>query len=457
MASEFEKNVRRTMDGLRIHPSGEVWQRVEEQIRENKRKRRILFFIIFSLIGLALAGYGIFNFPGRLGHNSGVASIKKNDGLKEAPKNSSSQTPNGTKIIKNVPSYNELVTTQKATLAQTPTVNKRLSKNLNRSNIKEASSEEANNSTQEISSAEKTEFQVDTTQVANLNNLSLNNDQLTHSDNQNKMVNPLDSKIIGVNDSAVSKTPEKPKPQMKNQNKWKWGMNISLGASTITQDAFSFKGTSYSDVYALSAPGSATGGPTSSVFYGPAGNNAAFAFKAGFQMKDEISHRSSMSVGLMYAYMADKIKIGQGGGYNQSSASSRPAYYAATPQNTYTEHFHFIELPLSYDWRMTKNSSRYFSLTGGMSGSYLVSTNALVYDTAQHGIYYQDNSLFTRMHFNLMAGTAYHVSTTKTEFAIGPKFSFDLTKLINSDVDKRKYFLYVGLDTRLFFERGKNK
>jgi hypothetical protein len=56
-----------------------------------------------------------------------------------------------------------------------------------------------------------------------------------------------------------------------------------------------------------------------------------------------------------------------------------------------------------------------------------------------------------------MAGGAYHMTTTKTEFAIGPQFSFDLTKLINSDVDKRKYFLFVGVDTRIFFDKGKSR
>jgi outer membrane protein with beta-barrel domain len=462
MASEFEKNVRRTMEGLRVHPSAEVWQRVEEQIRENKRKRRILFFVIFSLIGLALAGYGIINFPGRPGLNSDVAKVRTSDGLNEAPKNSSSQTTPTVKIIENIPSYSELVKSQKATRTQSLTTNNPLSNNVNHLKVEKGSAEEASNSRQEISSTEKKQFQVDTGQAANSKSLSLDNSQSTHSDYQNKIANPFDSKMIDANDSAVGKTAEGStsvkKQQMKNQSKWKWGINFSLGASTITQDAFSFKGTSVSDAYALNVPSNANGGgPASGVFYGPSGNNAAFAFKAGFQLKNEISPRSSMSVGLMYAYMADKIKVGQSGGSNQSSSSSRAAYYAATPQNTYTEHFHFIELPLIYDWRMTKNSSRYFSLTGGMSSSYLVSTNALVYDTAQHGIYYQDNSLLTRMHFNLMGGIGYHVSTTKTEFAIGPQFSFDLTKLINSDVDKRKYFLYVGLDTRIFFEKANRK
>jgi len=460
MASEFEKNVRSTMDGLKVHPSAEVWQKVEQRIRENKRKRRILFFIVFSLIGLALAGYGIINLPGRSGLNSEVASVR----TKEAPKNSTPQnSSNGAKISEKIPSYNKLIKTQKAaagvTRAQSSTANKRKSRKVNRSNGGERLPEEPNNSTPEIASHKKTDFKVDST---NSKNPSLNNGPLTRSDGQNKIADPLDSKIIGANDSAIRKAPEKlisvTKPQMKNQNKWKWGIDISLGASTITQDAFSFKGASYSDATAYSAPSSAnSGGPTSGAFYGPSGNNAAFAFKAGFQIKNEISARSSVRAGLMYVYLADKIKVGQSGSSNQSSGSSQSAYYAATPQNTYTEHFHFIELPLSYDWRMPRNSNRYFSLTGGMSGSYLVSTNALVYDTAQHGIYYKDNSLFTRMHFNLMGGTAYHVSTTKTEFAIGPQFSFDLTKLINSDVDKRKYFLYVGLETRIFFEKANRK
>jgi len=463
MASEFEKNVRRTMEGLRVHPSDDVWLRVEEQIRDNKRKRRIFFFLIFSLVGLALAGYGIFNLPGRPDVKTEVANARSKNAVKEATKNATLHTTaNWDKIVETVPSYNEADKANKrvvgATFPQISTRIRRVSKNMNRI-IEEKSPEEVRKALPEISSAEKTRNQVDTT---NSMSLSLNNDQLRESRSQTKRVDSADSSSTAqlFNDSSTNKSSEKltsvKKPQMKNQSKWKWGVNISFGASTITQDAFSFKGTFYSDALAYSAPGNAAGGPTSGGFYGPSGSKAAFAFKAGVHRKKEISSRSSVSAGLMYAYLADEIKVGQSALYTQSSSASRSAYYTGAPQNTYTEHFHFIELPLTYDWRMTKNSNRYFSLTGGMSGSYLVSTNALVYDTAQHGIYYHDNSLFTRMHFNLMVGTAYHV-TTKTEFAIGPQFSFDLTKLINSDVDKRKYFLYVGLDTRIFFERRKSK
>src|SRR4051794_13812100 len=63
-ANEFEKNVRKEMDEFKLHPPEEVWPKIEESIREKNRKRRVLFFILFSLIALMLGGYGIYNFSG---------------------------------------------------------------------------------------------------------------------------------------------------------------------------------------------------------------------------------------------------------------------------------------------------------------------------------------------------------------------------------------------------------
>src|SRR5689334_14478436 len=63
--NEFEKNVRREMDEFKVHPSEEVWSSIEKKIRENKRKRRIVFFVLFSVIALIMGGYAIYNFPGQ--------------------------------------------------------------------------------------------------------------------------------------------------------------------------------------------------------------------------------------------------------------------------------------------------------------------------------------------------------------------------------------------------------
>jgi len=56
MSSEFERKVRKIMEELRADPSAEVWQRIQERIKENKRKRRVL--------SLRLCHHGSHNFSG---------------------------------------------------------------------------------------------------------------------------------------------------------------------------------------------------------------------------------------------------------------------------------------------------------------------------------------------------------------------------------------------------------
>ena len=84
-------------------------------------------------------------------------------------------------------------------------------------------------------------------------------------------------------------------------------------------------------------------------------------------------------------------------GSSQSAFSL--SYYTGAPQQTYTDHFHFIELPLSYNWRVTNNTDHFLSLNAGVSPSYLLATNALLYDTTAGGIYYHNKDLVTKTQF----------------------------------------------------------
>src|SRR5437773_2453042 len=64
------------MNEFKIHPSDEVWPRVEQRIRKEKRKRRIIFFFLFACIGLALGGYGIYNYSGRQNVEAQIGTAK---------------------------------------------------------------------------------------------------------------------------------------------------------------------------------------------------------------------------------------------------------------------------------------------------------------------------------------------------------------------------------------------
>jgi hypothetical protein len=111
---------------------------------------------------------------------------------------------------------------------------------------------------------------------------------------------------------------------------------------------------------------------------------------------------------------------------------------------------------LSFNWRVTNNTDHFLSLSAGVSPSYLLGTNALLYDTAAGGIYYHNKDLVTRTHFNFISGISYQFKNKKNlEFSIGPQFSFDVSEVFKTDLDKRKYFLYTGIDARIFFEKKK--
>src|SRR5256714_2937056 len=102
---DFEKNVQQQMQELRFHPSDEVWKRVEAEIVPAKRRRPLLFFLIF--IGLLLGGGLYFIFSNRpVGNRPYNASQVLKEPVSRSPDNKSvipgtRKVPNENKINAN--------------------------------------------------------------------------------------------------------------------------------------------------------------------------------------------------------------------------------------------------------------------------------------------------------------------------------------------------------------------
>jgi hypothetical protein len=93
----------------------------------------------------------------------------------------------------------------------------------------------------------------------------------------------------------------------------------------------------------------------------------------------------------------------------------------------------------------------------GVSFSYLVATNALVYSSSYGGIYYQDKDAVNKAHFNIGTGLSFRLKGKKgMEWVLGPELSFDTRKLVNNGYDKKQYLLFGGINTKLFFPKKKN-
>jgi hypothetical protein len=249
----------------------------------------------------------------------------------------------------------------------------------------------------------------------------------------------------------------KPKNNEKKAMKLKWGVNFSAGSSRLSEDLFTVSNSSGTANYPAAQGNSGGPGSVNNTVYSVEGR-PGFAFKTGAVVKTDFTERSSFLLGLNYVYYSDEIKVGvqQNATLSLLGVYNLSSYYAGSPQKDFTEHFHFIELPILYSWRMAQNKNHFLSLDAGVSIAYLMSTNALVYDTTASGIYYHNNDLITKTHFNIIPGISYHFINPKgLEFAVGPQFSFDMTKAIKSDFDKRNYFLYAGIGASLFFEKKK--
>ena len=476
-ANEFEKNARKSLDEFKLHPAEEVWQKVEERIREKKR-RRVIFFIIFSLFGLALGGYGIYNLSDDQKLAPEVREPKSNETV-QGTRHKAQETSNS----KNPQAKNNTI---KTNVSREMKINKRPPINKTPYNKEVAArslSENVKGKNRLVVTAlkkyKKEQEKKPTNDTAHQNipsNISLSNNQQNLIDTiSQKPASTSTGKDIAKNDpgdtiSIISKENKanlpiaqvKRKKQDQVPKKLKWGLNFSAGSSIITQNRFSLKarGNSVSDSY--NAPGSVTGGGGSGAGFvnAPSSNRSSFAFKAGLALKKNLTRRSSLSMSINYAYLADKIKIGtrqnvspQGNNFN-----SITSYYNSIRLKTFTDHFHFIELPIMYDWRITGNLNHFISLDIGMSIAYLISTNAVVYDTISGGIYYHDKDLFNKTHINFMSGLSYHsIGKRSFEWSIEPQFSFDVTRIFKSNLDTRKYFLYTGIGATIFFEKQKKK
>ncbi len=156
----------------------------------------------------------------------------------------------------------------------------------------------------------------------------------------------------------------KTKKQNRVPEKLKWGLNFSAGSSIITQNRFSLKGGGNFDRGSYNAPGTVTGGGAGFV-NAPASNRSSFGFKAGLALKKNLTKRSSLFLNINYNYLTDKIRIGnrQNGSPQANTSINVSSYYNTIPLKTFTDRFHFVGIPINYDWRITRNPKHFISLT----------------------------------------------------------------------------------------------
>ena len=515
--NEFEKKVSSEMQELRFKPSETVWIKVEERIR--KKQRRRVFIIFFLLAGIALLGYWQWdNYFGD--SHTGIVNIEKGNKIETRDKagNDATKTEVGKNIISNKDDQNgpeENKPGNKTKQGQSFNDNKGEKKDItpaasstNKTGNNISKRDLSNNKRPATPVNDRTRNSIDDKRRPNqekavkvpgdgsailstgdpvkadtLKTRNATGDIVNPDMNRNvDPTNKIDSAIIDTvvtkagikKDTVVKKMDSLLKtdavdspivniPKRPFDKKWKFGIEFIPGISSFHEDFLflSLNMNKSADAYA-NPGGSGSGNAAPS---GPVKSQPGFAFQFGGFFKKQFSPRSGLSLGLRWAYYSENFRIGA----RMYPAASSPAFlqlldalgvssaYDAGGVNVYViNEYHFIELPVNYNLRLNKNEAHPLNLQAGIKLGQMFKSNALVYDTAAGGIYYDSKRYFNKTQFGISASLNWKI-TKKDRFylATGPVLDMHLNSLLDNPFDKKKYLLFAGLRTSVIFNSKK--
>lgn len=498
-ANDFEKQVQKQLDELQLNPSASVWKKVEEQIREKKRRRVIVLFLLPIIVMILGVSYYLFLYSGKekslvrqpatpikqsQSTTANINSVQKNQQANsEQTEHTTAKRQdeiNNTTTTTPSPGQQELVKTDNEGSADYSITNASIGKQRKNNTVKNVgkqtrSNKQTNNSFElatQTPSKQKNIADNKGVIATDAKGIGEKNEpvkDLLAKDAQDSDL-PAEKKAITEKNDSVAITATNPAtkeetlPKKKmGKSPIKWGIDVSAGVSSTQGGVFSLEKSYVADMSTGIPPlTSGGGGPVAAI--PPSETMAGPAFRIGLVAEMQVSKKSSFSAGLQYAYASNKIKTGV---KKDTAITLSPNYasngltgtrvnqiYRGAQQNDYTNKYHFISLPIWYHLQLNKGKKLPVQWDLGIAASYMISSNALVYSEGYGGIYYHDKEVFNKMHFNLGTGLSFRLkSKNNSEWVIGPELSFDMSSLIKND--KQQYLFYGGVSTKFFFPKKK--
>ncbi len=499
--NNFEKQVRERLDELRFQPTAPVWQQVSTHIRKRRKRRRLAYFTLAGLI-LATAAIGWPSLRKWTGNKEPVAQnasakdvAKSNtsssakqaeantsdapanltDRLPNANNNGSSQQASGSdNVVSGLKAVDPPTDASSAAsvkgssdFIKAPVSSKEMAGRGNSiRNSQPAIGRESTKANRQMADRAKPldESGKDnykelpqTTIVSATENISqFKIDQVSELHQQNQIA--LEDKLHEINGKGVHIAESK--PSNPSRKKISWGLEFSAGISKRRDQALPgiFKNQQVMDLYQGSP---LTMGPAASqaiVRSFPSQSQPGMAFSLGATAKLPLTKRLNLRAGLRYSYQSEQIKVGMRKdttvvitNFASQSVTTRTVYEGRF-NRPYTNRYHFVELPIGIDMQLNRGRKTpiYFEL--GAAPSYMIGSNALVYDTAFSGIYYKDRSVLQRFQLSATSALSIELGSRKgPRWSIGPELRMQLTPLTNSVYDNRQYLMYGGVRARLLW------
>ncbi|HVZ56770.1 MAG TPA: hypothetical protein VG870_08950 [Chitinophagaceae bacterium] len=511
--NEFEKQVRRTLDDLKLHPSDRVGSLVEHRIREPRKRRRLPLVLLAS--GLLLLGYGGYRFwsspairldgrtgpretaatsgtrptpmpardqvpagegtqgspgtpdqPGRLRSRTASWPAQAHPGMAPVPLRGMEGRAPGQKPARNVPVFHpDPVSSLAAGRKPRGTTRHQLRPPQVRQALTGVSRVTRNPHTGESSPSKG--------QVS----------QAFLPDNPSGYL-PRWNRVITVPDSAVSASwylrgglvpvhlPDRSAALLNqpawhaaknSEAQWRWGLEFTGGLATRSSRFLGWPGGAGAAGLTINRVGAGVnGGGVGFASSEPSSVQPGPELDAGFFLERRLSRRLSVQAGLQYRYASDRILVGNNT-YNNFQAAGVGTYLVAIqavsagfPTHTYVNQYHYLGIPVIMGWRLNPRSILPLNLRVGFSADRLLATDAVFYSGTSGGFYYPARASMNKFYVLAHAGLEVVGSGRRSRaWSVGPMVSLSTTRQVRDAFNRKVYPVYGGLQVRYRLGPGK--
>jgi hypothetical protein len=459
----FEKQVQQKMEELSLTPSAPVWQKVEGQIRKDKDRRRLIFWLLPLLLVGGGAWWLLSGTGGSLAPDAATGMTQQPTTPASAPaqvpasataadhKDQMDLTPTAPATV-SVPSYNPSAIIPSATNRQSGQTARNLTA-LQETTPPQTdiftekeplvvSKETASGNKETAISKEATDLPLRGTDTATgevaTNTQPVDVPQALKAAPETKLAAPDSSAVVQKAPAKKIRT-----------SKWKWTVHAEAGITSEQSSLFRLPTARTADL-AYNGPAQ---GASSFRIYIPASIKEGSAYSAGITVKRLLGGRTRLTAGLQYNFYSTLTTVGQKADTSTivpyaSRARVVADSYRPGRQTDYRNRYQFIQVPVGIEHQVFRKIPLH--LHTGVSLAHLVHTNALLYDTNAQ-VFYKNNNAFNRTQWHLFTNLTYTLWKGKTVLLnAGPYVQYGLTDLQKTASENSRLFS-AGVHTQVSF------
>lgn len=417
----FEERVSAEFKNFELKPDPAVWAGVEASLEPKRKKRGIVWFLLFGI----LAGVGFWGY--QTNSHSGE-SMKYPIVLKNTPKAAASKLDKlegqeNDKVVEVGEDADHKIKiieprfTQMRQFSTKPAFEKSIiDENISTSTPIILENASANKQSIEASQSLQPEMVlVQLKEDKNDSVPALLKDNLPIADKLNS-------------DSSSAKKVEK------STHKWKWSMAATAGISVLRSGLFTGDKTYEIAQYI----GNFNSIPSSAISFSKPNITSAKSYDISLQLEKMIRKQMGLQFGVGYTLYRNNILVGTKVATTPSTALRFLAnnleksaqdnfYYSNGQQNEYTNQYHFLHFTTSVFKSARLNKSISIRMNIGLMGSYLFASNGLHYITG-NDVLVKNNSLLNKWQTGAIGSVEMGIGKKPWLF-IGPEFRYQFTNL----------------------------